>query len=133
MRNEEKQRQYESYIEHVDPMAEAIGRREPYHLTYMREHGDMSILEASMGSADSCGENVRTNNWGIYAGAFWEFYNSGSRTGRLEYADAGEALRANRAMLNRMSKKHIYDIRITRKGNVLYLEKTEVGNARKDN
>lgn len=36
----EIQEQYEDYIAKVNPVAMAIGRRMPYHLEYLRRHGD---------------------------------------------------------------------------------------------
>ena len=40
-----KQEQYEGYIEHVSPMAAAVGRRVPYHLEYLRRHGAGPVPE----------------------------------------------------------------------------------------
>lgn len=65
--------------------------------------------------------------WGTYSKIFWKFYRLDKQASRSEYPDVESAMKAQKAMLNRMNVKHIYDVRITRQGNVLYLEKTEVG------
>ena len=65
--------------------------------------------------------------WGAYSAVFWRFYRSGNRNAEKEYSSVEEAASAQKAMLNRMSRRRIYDVRITRRRNVLYLERTGVG------
>lgn len=38
-RSEERRQRYDGYIDDVRPAAAAVGRREPYHLEYIRRHG----------------------------------------------------------------------------------------------
>ncbi|MCI9141104.1 MAG: hypothetical protein HFH87_00610 [Lachnospiraceae bacterium] len=64
--------------------------------------------------------------WGTYAKLFWRFYRSGEKKQKKEFPEEHEAWSAQKAMLNLMSRKHIYDVIITRRRNVLYLEKTGV-------
>ena len=52
MGNEEKQQQYESYIEHVSPTAAAIGQREPYHLTFIKKYGAVPVPEMKDGNGN---------------------------------------------------------------------------------
>lgn len=65
--------------------------------------------------------------WGAYSAVLWRFYRSGDRNAEKEYGSVEEAASALKAMLNRMSHRRIYDVRITRRRNVLYLERTGVG------
>lgn len=76
---------------------------------------------------------VGKGNYGKYSSIFWRFYQSEKPNLRKEYGDIAEAIRAQVAMLKCMSRKHIFNVRITRRRNILYLKKTEVGNVRRDN
>jgi hypothetical protein len=40
-RKKYKQTQYEGLIVRCSPQAAAIGRREPYYMTYLRKYGDI--------------------------------------------------------------------------------------------
>lgn len=64
--------------------------------------------------------------YGTYTKLFWRFYNSGELKQKKEFQEEHEARAAQKSMLNLMSRKHIYDVIITRRRNVLYLEKTGV-------
>ena len=64
--------------------------------------------------------------YGTYAKLFWRFYHSEEQKHKKEFQEEWEAWSAQKAMLNLMSRKHIYDVIITRRRNVLYLEKTGV-------
>ena len=64
--------------------------------------------------------------WGTYTSVFWKFYESDDKTLKSEYGTTNDACLAQISMLRTISRKHIYDIRITRRKNVLYLEKTEL-------
>ena len=63
--------------------------------------------------------------YGTYSKAFWRFYRSGEPRQKKEFQEESEAWSAQKAILNLMSRKHIYDV-ITRRRNVLYLERTGV-------
>lgn len=63
-------------------------------------------------------------HWGTYSKVFWEFYRSGEREIKKEYEDSGRACRAQAAMCCLRLRKHIYDVRITRRRNMLYLART---------
>ena len=43
MGQELKNQKYEDYIADVSPKAAAIGRREPYHLAYLRQYGETAM------------------------------------------------------------------------------------------
>ena len=43
MERERKNRKYEDYITAVSLQAEAVGRREPYHLTYLKKYGERNM------------------------------------------------------------------------------------------
>ena len=60
---------------------------------------------------------------GIYTSEFRRFYASNVKIYRKEYRRTKDATNAQKSMLRIMSDKHIYDTRITRRRNVLYLEK----------
>lgn len=64
--------------------------------------------------------------WGTYSKFFWQFYCSGEHRQKKEFQEEWEAWSAQKAILNLMSRKHIYDVIITRRRNVLYLERTGV-------
>jgi hypothetical protein len=68
----------------------------------------------------------RKADWGEYAKILWRFYRSGEKRLRKEYPETKEAMKAQRAMLNRTNYRHVYDVRITRRRNVLYLERSGV-------
>lgn len=61
--------------------------------------------------------------YGTYTYEFKRFYNSNVRSFRKEYSEMKEAVNAQISMLRIMSKEHIYDARIIRRRNVLYMEK----------
>lgn len=65
--------------------------------------------------------------WGTHSNSFMAFYKSGLQKVRKEYSETDEAIRAQISMSNLMRRKSIYDVRITRRRNVLYLEKMEAG------
>lgn len=62
--DEQRQQQYEEYIMKSSPMAAVIGRREPYHLTFIRKYGSRipkpegraEKKEAGGGMADAQGD-----------------------------------------------------------------------------
>lgn len=60
---------------------------------------------------------------GTYASVFRRFYTSNVKQFRKEYSRTEDAINAQKSMLRIMSDEHIYDTRITRRRNVLYLEK----------
>lgn len=60
--------------------------------------------------------------WGTHSNSF-----TGLQKVRKEYSETDEAIRAQISMSNLMRRKSIYDVRITRRRNVLYLEKMEAG------
>lgn len=62
--------------------------------------------------------------WGTYTSVFWKFYSSDSRTLKSKYSTNDSARMAQISILRTMSRKHIFDVRITRRKNVLYMEKT---------
>ena len=41
---EDKKQKYEDYIKRPSPMAAVIGRMVPYHLEYIRQHGNTSPI-----------------------------------------------------------------------------------------
>lgn len=68
----------------------------------------------------------RKSAWGTHAMVFWHFYESQQQRMKKEYDEIIDAARAQRSMLAIVSRKGIYEVRITRRRNVLYLEKTGV-------
>ena len=60
---------------------------------------------------------------GTYTTVFRKFYKSNMRNERKEYESTESAMKAQISMLRVMSQEHIYDARITRRRNVLYLQK----------
>lgn len=59
---------------------------------------------------------------GTHSTMFEKFYESNIRLTRKKYADPANAIRAKTAILNLMNRRHIFDVRMTRRKNVLYLE-----------
>ena len=64
--------------------------------------------------------------WGTYSKSFWKFYRSDEKSQKKEFTEIRDAWAAQKAMLNLMNRKHIFDVIITRRRNVLYLEKIGV-------
>lgn len=60
---------------------------------------------------------------GTHSTIFQKFYESNIRMTKKEYADDAKAIRAQTAILNLMNRRRIFDVRMTRRKNVLYLEK----------
>ena len=67
------------------------------------------------------------SGWGKNSKLFWKFYNSCDRDSRLEFDSEKDALRVATSVYQCMSDKHIYDVFVRRRRNVLYLERREVG------
>lgn len=53
MDREHKNRKYEDYITAVTRQAAATGRREPYHLTYLRKYGGRGRQKGGQENAES--------------------------------------------------------------------------------
>ena len=64
--------------------------------------------------------------WGTHSMIFWRFYESKQQKMKKEYGEILDAARAQRSMLAIVRRKGIYEVRITRRRNVLYLEKKGV-------
>ncbi len=60
MDREHKNRKYEDYITAVTRQAAAAGRREPYHLTYLKKYGERGLP----------GRNAAEKNMGKETGAY---------------------------------------------------------------
>lgn len=48
----EKQQKYEEYITGSSPMAAVTGRREPYHLTFIKKYGAVPVPEMKDGNGN---------------------------------------------------------------------------------
>ena len=72
------------------------------------------------------------SGWGKNSKLFWKFYNSGDKKARLEFDSEKDALRVATSVYKCMNYKHIYDVTVKRRRNVLCLERTNV-NARRNN
>lgn len=64
--------------------------------------------------------------WGTHSMVFWGFYESQKQRMKKEYGESTDAARAQRSMLAIVRRKGIYEVRIARRRNVLYLEKIGV-------
>ncbi len=64
--------------------------------------------------------------WGTHSRVFGRFYESKQQKLKKEYGEILDAARAQRSMLAIVRRKGIHEVRITRRRNVLYLEKKEV-------
>lgn len=62
--------------------------------------------------------------WGTYTKMFWEFYKSGDEGRKLEFDSDYEANSAQKSMIKFENRQEIYDVRIIKRRNVLYLERT---------
>lgn len=60
---------------------------------------------------------------GTYTSVFRKFYKSSARNFHKEYESIESAIQAQKSMLRIMSQEHIYDARIIRRRNILYLQK----------
>lgn len=60
---------------------------------------------------------------GTYTSVFRKFYKSNMKNMRKEYESVEIAINAQKSMLRIMSQEHIYDARIIRRKNILYLQK----------
>lgn len=60
---------------------------------------------------------------GKYAKPFWDFYESEHQTVKMEFDTKQEAMKAYKAMYETMNRNKIYDVRITKMDNAVYLEK----------
>ena len=60
---------------------------------------------------------------GTYTSVFRKFYASNMKNQKKEYDNIESAMKAQVSMLRIMSQEHLYDARITRRRNVLYLQK----------
>ena len=67
----EKQDLYEEYIAEISTRAAAIGRRVPYHLEYLRRHGDVTLLAENCIGQGKEGTDVETNYMSAING-FWD-------------------------------------------------------------
>lgn len=61
--------------------------------------------------------------YGTYTSVFRKFYKSNMKNMRKEYENTEIAVNAQKSMLRIMIQERIYDTRITRRRNVLYLQK----------
>nr|WP_296488614.1 hypothetical protein [uncultured Acetatifactor sp.] len=68
----------------------------------------------------------RKSAWGTHSMVFWRFYESQKQRMKKEYGEITDAARAQRSMLAIVRRKGIYEVRIARRRNVLYLEKIGV-------
>lgn len=66
---------------------------------------------------------MRSVEPGTYTSVFRKFYKSNMKNMRKEYESIENAMNAQKSMLRIMSQDRIYDARIIRRRNVLYLQK----------
>lgn len=69
------------------------------------------------------GERMGKVPQGTYTSVFRKFYASNMKNMRKEYESIESATKAQVSMLRIMSQERIYDARIIRRRNVLYLQK----------
>ena len=61
-----------------------------------------------------------------YAPTFWEFYNSDHDNARLGFSDTNTAVKCQKAMCMLLSRNRIFDVKVTRRKNTVYLIRGDV-------
>lgn len=66
-----------------------------------------------------------------YTKLFWDFYYSNHQNMKTEYDSVDEAYKAQKVLCMIISRNSVYDVRITRRKNVLYVIKTKLEGEKK--
>lgn len=56
-----------------------------------------------------------------YSDTFWIFYNSNHSNAKMEFETREEAIKCQQRLCMIRNRKHLYDVAIVRRNNVLYL------------